>query len=234
MKIWTNEHVFSHCWETVAQGQWRKYPNPHNTAVLGTDVVERKVDSQGRLHSHRIITSDWGLAPWVQTLIGANRETYGYEYSVVDPRARTMELMSTNLTFCNFVSMREKLRYSPHPDNPESKTLMTTEMVVTVRGVPLTSYMESIIVGTVSNNAGKGRKAIEWVVDTFDREKRSLVESLEKMSLEVVDLKHLVADNLIATAQQSMGELQQKIIVHAKDQDSDCNSSSIQTPKSVL
>ena len=24
MKIWTNEHIFNHSWETVAQNQWRK------------------------------------------------------------------------------------------------------------------------------------------------------------------------------------------------------------------
>ena len=71
MKIWTSEHVFNHSWESVAKSQWQKYPNPHNTAVLGTDVLERKVDPKdGALHTHRIIQSDWGLAPWVQRLIG--------------------------------------------------------------------------------------------------------------------------------------------------------------------
>ncbi len=72
MKIWTTEHVFGHSWETVTKSQWQKYPNPHNTSVLGTDVIDRFV-KDGKLHSHRILTSDWGLAPWVQTLIGANR-----------------------------------------------------------------------------------------------------------------------------------------------------------------
>jgi hypothetical protein len=220
MKIWTNDHVFGHSWETVAQSQWRKYPNPHNTSVLGTDVIDRSVSSDGKLHSHRIITSDWGLAPWVQTLIGANRETYGYEYSIVDPKARTMELTSRNLTFCNFVSMHEKMKYSPHPEDPSNKTMMTTEMVVTVRGVPLSSYMESIILNTVSNNAGKGRSAMDWVVEKFGCETRSLSDSLDKFKLELVDLKHLVADNVIATAHISIEELQQKIhppILHAKE-----------------
>lgn len=74
MKIWTSEHVFNHSWETVTQSQWQKYPNPHNPAVLATDVVERSVDPvSGVLHSRRIISSDWGLAPWVQSLIGANK-----------------------------------------------------------------------------------------------------------------------------------------------------------------
>jgi len=213
MKIWTNEQNFNYCWETVAQSQWRKYPNPHNTAVLGTDVLDRYVSSDGKLHSHRIIISDWGLALWVQKLIGTNRETYGYEYSVVDPKGRVMELTSTNLTFCNFVSMKERMKSSPHPDDPINKTLMTSEMVVTVRNVPLTSYMESIVLNTVSNNANKGRKAMDWVVDKFEHETRSISDYLDKLKLEVLDLKQLVSDNVIKKAQVSIDDLQRKILV---------------------
>ena len=52
-----------------------------------------------------------------------------------------------NLTFCSFVSMKEHMSYLPHPDSPD-KTLLRQETLVTVRGVPLTSYMESLIVNT--------------------------------------------------------------------------------------
>ena len=173
MKIWTTEHVFGHSWDAVVRGQWQKYPNPHNEAVLGTDVVERRVDGRGVLHSHRLIASDWGLADWVQRLVGgANRTCYAHEYSTVDPARRTMELSTVNLTFCNLVSMREVMSYSPHPEDPAGKTLLKQEMVVTVRGVPLTSYMESLILGTVSANAGKGRRAIDWIVEKLSSETR--------------------------------------------------------------
>ena len=58
MKIWTSEHIFDHTWDTVVKSQFRKYPNPHNNSVLGTDVYDRRVDPEtGILHSHRIITS---------------------------------------------------------------------------------------------------------------------------------------------------------------------------------
>jgi len=217
MKIWTNEHVFNYSWETVANSQWRKYPNPHNTAVLGTDVLDRFVSSDGKLISKRIITSDWGLAPWVQTLIGANRETYGYEHSEVDPKGRSMVLSSTNLTFCNFVCMKERMRYAPHPEDPKNKTLMTSEMVVTVRNVPLTTYMESIILSTVSNNANKGRNAMEWVVNKFENETKSLTEYLDKLKLEVLDLKNLASDSVIAHAQLSIDDLQKKLTVAAEE-----------------
>ena len=117
--------------------------------------------------------------------------------------------------------MKERMKYSPHPEDPE-KTTMNSEMVVTVRNVPLTSYMESIILSTVSNNGHKGRKAMEWVVDKFEHETRPISDYLEKLKLEVLDLKHLVdiesnnlkhlvSDNMIKTAQLSIEDLQRKV-----------------------
>lgn len=212
MKIWTSEHVFHHSWETVTTGQWQKYPNPHNQAVVGTDVVDRRVDGLGVLHSHRIISSDWGLADWVQRLIGTNRVCYASEVSRVDPRTRIMEMHSKNLTFSNFVNMEEKMTYSPDPADP-GRTLLRQETVVTVQGVPLTSYMESIIVNTVSSNSSKGKAAIEWVVEKLGQECRSLSlsSSLDKLKTEILDLKHTVAESLIQPAKKSIEELQQDL-----------------------
>jgi len=208
MKIWTSEHVFNYNWETVTIGQWQKYPNPINQAVVGTDVVDRKV-VDGVLHTHRIISSDWGLADWAQMLIGANRVCYASEYSTVDPKKRLMEMNSRNMTFCNFVNMEEKMTYTPDPADA-NKTMLKQETVVTVKGVPLTSYMESIIVNTVSNNSSKGRAAIDWIVNKLGNECRalSLTSSLEKLKSEIMDLKHQVAESLILPARLSIEELQ--------------------------
>merc|ERR1712112_754666 len=121
-----------------------------------------------------------------------------------------MEMQSKNLTFCNFVAIEEKMSYTPHQDDTEGKTLLKQETLVTVQGVPLTSYMEDIIVNTVSNNAGKGRAAIEWIVDKLGQECRSLSlsASLEKLKSEIVGLKHSVAESLITPAKKSIEELQ--------------------------
>ena len=119
-----------------------------------------------------------------------------------------MEMSTINLTFCSVVSIREKMSYLPHPDNPTETTLMRQETEVTVRGVPLTDYMESIIVNTVSNNAGKGRKAMEWVVDKLSNETRNISASLDKLKTEINGLRDTVADHLILTAKKSIEELQ--------------------------
>ena len=157
---------------------------------------------------HNFLTNELFL----QMLIGSNRICYAHEYSTVDPTRRLMEMRSANLTFCNFVSMKEVMSYRPHPDDPENKTLLKQETVVTVRGVPLTSYMEGIILGTVSANAGKGRIAIEWVTKKLDNETKSLSERLESIKLEVADLTHKVEDTLINAAKNSIEEFQRDLL----------------------
>ena len=134
------------------------------------------------LTTFRIITSDWGLADWVQRLIGANRVCYASEVSRVDPGNRCMEMHSKNLSFCSYVNMEEKMTYVADPADSD-KTLLRQEMIVTVRGVPLTSYMEGIIVNTVSSNSSKGKAAIEWVVEKLGQECRyyRLSDSLERL-----------------------------------------------------
>jgi len=237
MKIWTSEHIFSHNWETVVQSQFRKYPNPHNTNVMGTDVLDRHVDSDGRLHSTRIITSDWKLAPWVQRLIGCNKEAYAHEVSVVDPAQRLMTMKSVNLTFCSFVTMKEHMSYYPHPESPEDKTLLRQETLVTVRGVPLTSYMESLIVNTVSANSAKGKQAIEWVVNTVKSETPNISGLLDKISTEVQELKNTVSDRLIETAETAIKDLKSiqppAIAVVQAEVDHNANTTSHRRPSSA-
>ena len=112
----------------------------------------------------------------IPNLTTIQKVCYASEYSTVDPKKRLMEMKSKNMSFCNFVNMEEKMTYTPDPENP-SRTLMRQETVVTVQGVPLTSYMEGIIVNTVSSNSSKGRAAIEWIVEKLGSECRCIIIS---------------------------------------------------------
>ncbi|KAG5836543.1 PRELI domain containing protein 3B [Anguilla anguilla] len=170
MKIWTSEHIFNHPWETVTKAAMQKYPNPMNPSVFGVDVLDRCVDTQGRLHSHRLLSTEWGLPSIVKALIGATRtRTYVQEHSVVDPEEKTFELKSTNITGTNLVSVDERLTYRPHPHDPE-KTILTQEALITVKGVSLSSYLEGVMATSISANAGKGREAMEWVIRRLNTE----------------------------------------------------------------
>nr|XP_031546066.1 PRELI domain containing protein 3A isoform X2 [Vicugna pacos] len=99
MRVWSSEHVFSHPWDTVIKAAMRKYPNPMNPCVVGVDVLERSVDAQGRLHSLRLLSTEWGLPGLVRAVLGTGRTmTYVQERSVVDPAEKRMELCSTNVS----------------------------------------------------------------------------------------------------------------------------------------
>ncbi|XP_060100018.1 PRELI domain containing protein 3A isoform X2 [Heteronotia binoei] len=164
MKIWSSEHVFGHPWDTVIKAAMRKYPNPMNPSVVGVDVLDRSLDSQGRLHSHRLLSTEWGLPSIVKAILGTSRTvTYIKEHSVVDPMEKKMVLCSTNITLTNLVSVDERLVYTPHPENPE-KTVLTQEAIITVKGVSLSSYLESLMANSISSNARKGWDAIEWTI----------------------------------------------------------------------
>ncbi|KAM9534420.1 PRELI domain containing protein 3B-like isoform 1-T1 [Salvelinus alpinus] len=170
MKIWTSEHIFNHPWETVTKAAMQKYPNPMNPSVFGVDVLDRSVDTRGRLHSNRLLSAEWGLPSIVKSIIGRTQTcTYIQEHSVVDPVEKTFELQSSNITFTNLVSVDEKLTYRPHPDDAE-KTILTQEALISVKGVSLSSYLEGVMASTISANAGKGREAMEWVIRKLNAE----------------------------------------------------------------
>ncbi|XP_027776073.2 PRELI domain containing protein 3A [Marmota flaviventris] len=165
MKVWSSEHVFGHPWDTVIKAAMRKYPNPMNPCVVGVDVLERRVDGRGRLHSLRLLSTEWGLPGLVRAILGTSRTlTYIKEHSVVDPVEKKMELCSSNITLTNLVSVNERLVYTPHPENP-GKTVLTQEAIITVKGINLGSYLESLMANTISSNAKKGWAAIEWIIE---------------------------------------------------------------------
>ncbi|XP_070575558.1 PRELI domain containing protein 3B-like [Ptychodera flava] len=184
MKIWTSEHTFSHPWETVVQAAWRKYPNPMNPSVTGLDVLDRFVDKKGRLISHRLISTQWGLPGWVTAIVGADRVCYASEESVVDRNARTLTLKSQNVS--TLVAIDEKLTYAPHPSIKDA-TLLKQEAMITVKGVSLGSYLEQLVVNTMSSKASQGREAMEWVIGKINAEVTELANSAKKG---VEDIKH--------------------------------------------
>ncbi|XP_051576990.1 PRELI domain containing protein 3A-like isoform X3 [Myxocyprinus asiaticus] len=169
----------------------RKYPNPMNPSVVGVDVLDRNLDKNGRLHSHRLLSTEWGLPGVVRAILGTNRTiTYVKEHSIVDPEEKKMELCSTNvepacvidlvetlimITLKNLISVDERLVYRPHPENPDV-TVLTQEAIITVKGVSLSSYLEGLMALTMSANAKKGWDAIEWIIQNSERENVPLCE----------------------------------------------------------
>ncbi|KAF3856569.1 hypothetical protein F7725_017292 [Dissostichus mawsoni] len=137
----------------------QKYPNPMNPSVIGVDVLDRDIDKQGRLHSTRLLSTEWGLPSIVKSIIGNSRSyTYIQEQSVVDPIEKTFELQSSNITFTNLVSVDEKLTYKPHPEDKDNERSQSQQL------------LGGVMASSISANAGKGREALEWVIRRLNAE----------------------------------------------------------------
>merc|ERR1712110_574999 len=93
------------------------------------------------------ITSDWGLADWVQRLIGTNRVCYASEKSMVDPKNRLMEMHSKNLTFNSYGNMEGIIVNTVSKNSSKGKAAI--EWVVEklgqeCRGLSLYSSLDSL------------------------------------------------------------------------------------------
>lgn len=130
---------------------------------------------------------------------------YAREHSEVDPAAKNMILRTINLTFCRHIAVNETLNYVPHPSDP-SKTLLKQEAVVTVKGVPLNHYMEDLLANKISNNAGKGRQAMEWVIKKLNDEVKDLTRSTD----EILNSTKRSIDDIASSAKKSMDDISQK------------------------
>lgn len=90
------------------------------------------------------------------------------------------------VSFCNEISIIEKLTYKPHPSE-HNRTVMTQETVVEVHGVPLSSYFEDFVCKDISHNALKGRQAMEMVITKINGEMTELAHKTVKSMDELTE-----------------------------------------------
>lgn len=109
------------------------------------------------------------------------------------------------LSLCKYIAVDETVRYVPHPNDP-NKTLLKQEAVVTVRGMPLTNYVESVMTTSISSNARKGRQAIEWVISKIEAEVEDFKNSAVKSTDEIISQTKKSIDDITNSALKSMDE----------------------------
>nr|UST29500.1 slowmo-like 2 [Haliclona caerulea] len=184
MKLWTSQHVFQHCWEKVTQAAWRKYPNELNPGVKTIDILDRYVDSEGKLHTKRLIGTDGFLPAWVNRMFGLDDLAYAVEESVVDPNDKTMSLHSKNWSLSNWCTVEETLVYSQDPEK-EDVTNLNQEAVIKVFGISFGEHFEGMIKSAMASNAGKGRQAMENVIGVINKEIQDIATNLEQATVRI-------------------------------------------------
>lgn len=121
MKFFENSTVFNYSWEQVAQGYWKRYPNPNSTHVLSEDTIAREIKS-GKLFSTRLLSKTNSIPNWAKRFINT-AHVFIVEESIVDLKNKILVTYTRNLGFTKVMSVTEKVTYKQSEDGV-SKTLV--------------------------------------------------------------------------------------------------------------
>jgi hypothetical protein len=89
--------IFNYTWDQVAQGFWKKYPNPDSKHVLTEDTVCRSVYA-GRLFSTRLLSKTNPIPKWAERFI-TSKHVHIIEESIVDPVNKVFITYTRNLGY---------------------------------------------------------------------------------------------------------------------------------------
>lgn len=178
VRAYSQEHIYRHPWERVTSASWRKFADPMNkralSHILEVDTLDHKLDANlGKLYTTRAITIH-APGPWfVRKIIGQDI-CHCIESTVVDAQNRSMQLSTRNISLQNFIEVEEKIRYDPHPDNPNSWTVCKQETSIKIKPLSaLASMAEKIeqrCVEKFQSNSAKGREVMERMCKFLEAE----------------------------------------------------------------
>ncbi|XP_033215255.1 PRELI domain-containing protein 1, mitochondrial isoform X2 [Belonocnema kinseyi] len=117
VKYFENSTIFQFNWNQVAQGFWKRYPNPNSSHVLSEDTVFREVKN-GKLYSKRLLTKTNRLPKWGERFISKNIVKI-IEESIIDPKGKVLTTYTRNLGYQKVMTVVEKVVYRVSEDNPE-------------------------------------------------------------------------------------------------------------------
>ncbi|KAL2157688.1 hypothetical protein VTH06DRAFT_5171 [Thermothelomyces fergusii] len=189
MKVFSNTEVFNYTWEEVSTANWRKYCpwNQKSTHVVAVDTISRTVDPEtGILRTERLITCRQSAPDWIKTLMGGNIEdSHVFETSYVDPRNKTVTMVSSNLTWSNLISVQETVVYRPLNDQ-QTRFEQAAKITALCGGWQrIKNRIEDTLVKRFHENAVKGKEGFEAVLamsrrvfaEERERERLSLLQA---------------------------------------------------------
>ena len=119
------------------------------------------------------------MPAWVRSILGGSETSHVHEISYVDPKAKKVTMVSTNLTWSNILSVRETVTYRPDQGN---KTRFGQEAKITALcggWQKIKTKIEEASVERFGENAIKGREGFESVLAMSRRVFGEEVEKLQ-------------------------------------------------------
>jgi len=168
VKVFSNTETFNYSWEEVSTNNWRKYCpwNQKSTHVVAVDTISRTVDPEtGILRTERLITCRQSAPDWLRSMMGGNfDESQVLETSYVDPRSKTVTMVSTNLTWSNLINVQETVVYRPLNEH-QTRFEQEAQITALCGGWQRIKHsIEDTLVKRFRENAQKGKEGFEAVL----------------------------------------------------------------------
>jgi 4-amino-4-deoxychorismate lyase len=129
MKIYTQTSDYNYTFPAVTLAYFLRYPNPYAKHVLSTDVIDRYLDSNGRLVSLRLHNKKSKVPSGILKFLpkgiagpGGSSQSYVLEKSIVDIKEGWMETESRNMEWTGILSVVEHQLYRRQPIPTEAST----------------------------------------------------------------------------------------------------------------
>ncbi|PIN18948.1 putative member of the intramitochondrial sorting protein family [Handroanthus impetiginosus] len=182
VRAYSQEHTYKHPWERVSAASWRKYADPENkrtlSHILEVDTLSHRLEpTAGKLHMTRALTIH-APGPWfIRKMVGQDI-CHCVESTVVDAKSRSMQLATRNISLQKFIEVEEKMRYEPHPENPNGWTICRQETSIRIKPLSaLASMAEKIeqkCAERFQKNSAKGREVMERICKYLEAESRGM------------------------------------------------------------
>lgn len=115
VKYFENKTTFHYNWDQVAQGFWRRYPNPESIHVLSEDIIDQKVCGE-KLFTKRMLTKTNKVPKWGERFIKSTSLKM-IEESVCDPNQKTLVTYTRNIGYVSVMNVVEKVEYKVSDEN---------------------------------------------------------------------------------------------------------------------
>lgn len=149
------------CWSSLVSSLvlLRVDPNEAAQHVKAIDITDRRIDSQGRLITNRIMSCESALPSWLRAA-GLPQACFVAESSVVDPRSRTMVVKSSNLSGASLMVVEETCTYQQSAASPAA-THYKQEARITAFLPFLAGKFESYSVANLQSKSREGMAVVE-------------------------------------------------------------------------
>ncbi|VWU52464.1 MSF1-like protein, putative [Hepatocystis sp. ex Piliocolobus tephrosceles] len=167
MKIFEQDHIYHHDWETVTSAFFNKYPNHVQTHVKNIDVIDRNINIDDKtMKLKRIMQTQFNIPYAIKNFFNIDDRGIIIEDINVNLKKKKLTLTSINHTLSPYIKSVETCIYYQNGDN-EHQTCYKQSMSLNISGF---GFMRKFIEKTLLNNiTEKSKVGINIMNDTIKR-----------------------------------------------------------------